>query len=405
MKATRVIATTAAALAAVAGGVWIWRNQGDLASGRPFNEWAFTHMDRILPTETVNRPRAARPFVQGPTTPAPQALSDLRYEFGGRSNSIEDLHRHTNSTSLLVLHRGQIVHEEYPGWFAKRGTRFQAFSLSKSVTSIMLGMALERGEIGSIDDPVVRYCPQLEGSAYDGPTIAHLLDMMSGVGGPEDWTDPDAIIYRYQNAVTTGGSVLDVLRSAPKVTEPGTAFNYSTLDTHVLGWVLEAATGMTIARGASERLWGPIGAENDAFYFLTRAEPRTALGGGSFNASTRDLARIGLLMANDGRVGHTQLVPEEWVRRSRGSENPALTAEALGEDGNGHYGYSNQWWTVADSDGAFTGIGVHGQYVWVDPAAEVVIVKTSAAHLAEDDTRDSEIFTAFRAITERLAGR
>lgn len=271
---------------------------------------------------------------------------------------------------------------------------------------MLIGIALERGEIGAITDRVADYLPELAKTGYGQVTLEDLLNMSSGIGAVEDWTVPDAPIRRFETAVSTGGSVLEVIRSTPKLREPGTAFNYSTIDTHVIGWLLEAATGRTLADYATERLWQPMGAEADAFYFLTRGKPRTALGGGSLNATIRDLARVGIIMASGGRVGDTQLVPEAWVARSRGSDLPHLQVGELTDGGGApHYGYSNQWWTLGGDRGAFTGLGVHGQALWIDPDSETVIVKTSAWHDPEDDARDLETRVALEAVVEAVASR
>lgn len=379
-----------------AGGYWLWRNQGELATRRPVNEWTFTHMNVVMPTETIQRPQRPAGLAERGVLPP------VEYEVDGCTRRLSDLHRRTFTTSFLVVHRGLVLAEEYPGRFSGPGVRFQLYSLSKSITSMLIGIAVDRGEIDSIEDPVIRYRPELVGTAYDGPTVHHLLDMSSGAGGVEDWTIPDAPILRFQDAVTTGGSVLDVIRSLPRETTPGTRFNYSTIDAHVLGWVLEAATGRTLAQLATERLWHPVGAEHDGYYFLTRGRPRTALGGGSLNATTRDLARLGMLMAHGGRVGSEQVVPEAWVARSRGNDLPHLQPGALDAPDLEHYGYSNQWWTLGGPHRAFTGLGVHGQYLWVDPDRDTVIVKTSAWNTADDAERDRETVAALGAIVDQV---
>jgi CubicO group peptidase (beta-lactamase class C family) len=387
----------AAVGAAVAAAAWVWRHQGDIVSSRPINEWTFTHMKAILPTEIIPRTAPARGLPFGPRLP------EVRYAFDGQTRSLTDLHRSTNTTSFLVLHRGQIVAEEYPGTFASRTARFQVFSITKSVTSLLIGIAVERGEIGSIDEPVSDYCPQLRGTGYDGPTIAQLLNMSSGVGDVEDWSVPDAPIIQFETAVTTGGSVLKVIRSLPVRSAPGLSFNYSTIDSHVLGWVLEAATGMSLARNAATRLWAPLGAETDGYYFLTRGRPRTALGGGSLNATTRDLARIGQLVADGGRVGAEQVVPSEWIAQFRSGTEPHLHVGALGVSGYPHYGYSRHWWTLGGQHRPITGLGVHGQYLWVDPERETVIVKTSAWNKPDDADRDRETVAALQAVVDTLS--
>ena len=396
-KAAAVGGGLAGAVAVGAGSLWLWRHQVDVILGRPLNEWTFSHGRVIVPTENVPR--------SGPTRPLPVRLEplDVRYRYGGRDHRLSELHPRTNTTSFLVLHGGTLIHEVYPGRFAGSGVRVFLFSLSKSVTSMLLGVALAEGAISGVGDPVTLYRPDLAGCAYDGLSIEHLLDMCSGVGDLEDWTNPNALVNRFAEAVLGRGSVLDVVRSAQKFAEPGTVFNYSTLDSQVLSWVLEAATGRTIAGYTAEKLWAKIGAEQDGFYGLTRSRPRTALGSGSLNACARDVARIGLVMAAGGRLHGEQVVPAEWAARSRGRGQPHLEVSALGDSGYPHYGYANQWWTLGGDHRAFTGLGIHGQYLYVDPDAHVVIVKTSAWDSADDEDRDAETIAAFRAVVAHLA--
>ncbi|MET8150459.1 serine hydrolase domain-containing protein [Actinoplanes sp. NPDC049668] len=375
-----------------------WDRQGDLIMRRPFNEWTFTHMNWLMPTERVARSGPHRPL---PLSPDPL---DLTYRFADADHTLVDLHRRTFTTAFIVLHHGAIVHETYPGAFAGPRTRMQLFSVSKSVTSMLVGIALADGAIGSVKDRVTDYRPDFLGTAYDQTTLAELLDMTSGVGEPELWDVPDSGIKRFEQAIMGGGDVTGVIRSAPRTAAPSERFNYSSFDAQILGWVLEAATGTTLAEYAAKRLWRFIGADRDAYYWLTRARPRTAVGAGSFNATPRDVARLGLLMANDGVADGIQIVPREWVRRSRGSDLPQLAVGSLGPSGYPHYGYANQWWTLGDSAfQAFTGIGVHGQYLFVDPSADIVIVKCSAWPTQDDELRDLETITALRRIADHFA--
>jgi CubicO group peptidase (beta-lactamase class C family) len=369
-----------------------WERQGEMIMRRPFNEWTFTHMNWILPAERIGR-GTPRPF---PVEPA--GLGDLRY---GAGFDLDDLHRRTETTAFVVLRDGMLVHEAYPGRFARPGARMQLFSLSKSVLSMMVGIAYADRVIVSLDDTVARYRPDFRGTAYQDVTIAQLLDMTSGVGDLETWDVDDSGIKRFERAVAGGGDVLEVVKSSPRSRPAGDRFNYSTFDSQVLGWVLEAATGQSLARYAERTLWQRIGAEHDAYYWLTRRRPRTAVGAGSLNATARDLARLGQVMADDGRAAGERVVPADWVRRSRLPRHPVGT---LGPSGLPHYGYANHWWTL--DNGAFTGVGVHGQYLYVDPAARVVIVKCSAWPTPDDPDRDAETITALKAVALHLsAGR
>lgn len=375
-----------------------WERQGDLIMRRPFNEWTFTHMSWLMPTERVVRGDEHRPL--GVDS---QPL-DLTYRYGDREYTLAELHRRTFTTAFVVLHKGEIVHESYPGAFAGPRVRMQLFSISKSVTSMLIGIALADGAIGSVKDRITDYRPDFRSTAYAETTIADLLDMTSGVGDLEAWDVPNSGIKRFEQAVMGGGDVAEVIRAAPRTARPGERFNYSTFDAQILGWVLEAATGQSLAAYASEHLWQHLGADRDAYYWLTRARPRTAIGAGSFNATPRDVARLGLLMCHDGMVGDRQVVPRDWVQRSRGSDLAPLAVGALGPSGYDHYGYANQWWTLGESAfHAFTGLGVHGQYLFVDQAAEVVIVKCSAWPTQDDEARDRETIAALRRIADHFA--
>jgi CubicO group peptidase (beta-lactamase class C family) len=375
-----------------------WDKQGDLIMRRPFNEWTFTHMNWLMPTERVASGDAGIPL---PVDNQPLSLS---YRFDGYDRTLHELHRRTHTTAFVVLHRGKIVHETYPGAFTGPRSRMQLFSVSKSVTSILIGIALHDGAIGSEKDRITDYRPDFLGTAYEENTIAELLDMTTGVGDLETWEVPDSGIKRFEQTIMGGGDIADVVRAATRTAPAGERFNYSTFDTQILGWVLEAATGQTLAAYASERLWRKLGCDRDAYYWLTRGRPRTAIGGGSLNATARDVARVGLLMAGDGAYNGEQIVPVEWVRRSRGDDRPHLAVGALGPSGYSHYGYGNQWWTLGpEAHHAFTGLGVHGQYLFVDPAAEVVIVKCSAWPTQDDERRDAETVAALRGVADHFA--
>jgi CubicO group peptidase (beta-lactamase class C family) len=359
---------------------------------RPFSEWTFTHMNWLLPTERVSR---------GEPRPLPEEPADLGTVTYGPGRTLADLHRRTETTAFVVLSDGMLVHEAYPGTFARPGARMQLFSVSKSVLSMMVGIAVADKTITSLGDTVADYRPDFRGTAYQDVTVAQLLDMTSGVGDLEVWDVEDSGIKRFERAVAGGGDVVEIVKAAPRSAGAGERFNYSTFDSQVLGWVLEAAAGRTLASYAETKLWQRVGAERDAYYWLTRRRPRTAIGAGSLNATARDLARLGQVMADDGLAAGERVVPADWVRRSR---VPRHAAGTLGPSGYPHYGYANHWWTL--DNGAFTAVGVHGQYLYVDPAARVVIAKCSAWPTQDDQVRDAETITALRAVATRLsAGR
>ena len=400
MRGSRLVISFALGGALGAGAAWLWRNQGDIGARRPFNEWTFTHMRRIMPIAEV-RAEPGTPLPAGP----PLSLDEVGYGTAPERTLAELISRN-HVTGLAVLHRGMVVHESYPGRFASPAAHFQLFSLTKSVTSLLVGIANSEGDIPELDGTVEAYLPELAGSAYATVTIRQLLNMTSGVGGPEDWTDADALIHRYERAVMNAGSVFEVVRSAPRVANPGARFNYSTVDTHVLGWVLEAAVGSTLAEYLGAKIWRPIGAESDAFYFLSRADPRSALGGGSLNATLRDLARVGQLVAQGGEWEGQQVVPQAWIEAMRDGDVPGLGVGDLDPAYYAaHYGYSRLWWRLGGETRQITGLGVHGQFLVVAPDEQVVIAVTGAWSDADDDVRDAEMIEAARAVIAHLSLR
>lgn len=392
-----LLAGIAGAVGAAAGAAWVWRHQGELAVRRPINEWTFTHMNRLMPTAPVAA-TGAEPWPERTV-----ALDGFRYRFEGTERSLDDLHRRTFSTGFAVIHRGELVHEAYPGRFAAPDRRFQLYSLTKSVTSLLLGIARGDGLLPDLDTPVGDLLPELAGTPFADATVEQLLQMRSGVGDAEDWNVPDALINRYEKAVTGGGSLLELLRAAERTAAPDERFNYSTVDTHVLGMVLERVTGRPLAEWASERLWRPIGAETDAYYFLTRGRPRAALGGGSLNATVRDLARVGELVRNGGRWRGRQIVPESWIDRCCRAVSAGNSPGSLELEDSESYGYSTQWWLIGERPGSITGIGVHGQFLWIDPSTETVIMRTAAWPTPDDPQRSAEAHAAFLALGTWLA--
>ena len=361
------------------------------------NAWTFSHMRWLRPVERVRAAAHPRPL------PKRHRPLKVRYELDGTSFGLSDLHRRTETTAFVVLHRGAVVHEQYPGRFAGGSRRFLLFSLTKSMLSVLVGIAVDEGAIDDLQTPVVSYLPQLRGTAYDGPSVLDLLNMSSGVGDLEDWADPESTIIRLKKAVNGDGTLTDLVTSVQSGTTPGTAFNYSSLDAQVLGWVLEAATGTALPRYAAQRLWSRLGAEHDGFFWLSWTRPRTAIGAGSFNATPRDLARLGLLMTRQGTVGDEHIVSSEWVARCRAGDRPHLAVGALGPSGYPHYGYSRLWWTVDGPRRPVTGLGIYGQYLYVDTEADVVIVKSSAWPTPDDPDRDRETITALQAVADYLA--
>ncbi len=269
-------------------------------------------------------------------------------------------------TALVVLSEGKITHESY-----HLGTELDdrriSWSVAKSFLSLLTGILLDEGAL-TLADPVIQHVPKLAGSAYDGATLEDVLQMESGVAFDEDYLDPKSDINRMGRVLALGGTLDDFTADlSERNREPGTEMRYVSMDTHVLGMVLRGATGRSIPDLMAEKLTGPMGI--DAGYYLTDGDGVAFVLGG-MNLKARDYARMGLMIAQGGRLGDRQIVPRAWVEA-------ATTPSAATQPGDMGYGY--QFWFPSDArPGEVQAQGVYGQFVYIDRARDVVIAVNGA---------------------------
>lgn len=295
-------------------------------------------------------------------------------------------------TSLLVLHEGWIVHERYHLGTNPEDRRI-SWSMAKSFLSALFGVIEAEGAIGSLDDPVTDYVPRLVGTAYDGVTIRHILQMTSGVAFDEDYLDRNSDINRMGRVLALGGTMDGfAVNLTERAAPPGERWQYVSIDTHVLGMVLRAATGRDLPSLLSEKIIAPLGLERDPYYITDGEGVAFALGG--LNLTTRDYARFGLMFARGGAYDGRQIVPQAWVRASTSPSAPT-------PQGALRYGY--QWWIPKDGpDGVFMARGIYGQYIYINPGRDVVIVATGADRaFRQQGVHDSNI-AIFRSIAAAL---
>lgn len=326
----------------------------------------FRTMDAFFPTENVEAGKAARLPVKLATHPGPVTMGDASLAF-------DDALVRNYTNALLVIRDGKIEDERYLNG-ASASDRFMSWSVAKSIVSILMGIAVDRGLI-DIRDPVEKYLPDLKGTAYEGATVEQLLLMRDGTSYTEDASDGQSTLEliraraMHRNEMRFA-DIADL--GLTRVVPPGERFHYSTLTSTILGRVVESATGKTLAQFTEEALWKPAGMEAPAYWLLDGDLPEgRALGGGGFNATLRDYGRIGLLMLNEGKATNgRRIVSKEWVRASTRypGTQPVIPQAPRG--------YQFQWWTMLGTE-RFDAIGVHGQFVSIDPATNTVIVKLS----------------------------
>lgn len=304
----------------------------------------------------------------------------------------------TFTNAFLVMRDGRIVFEHYRNRMTPE-TRHIGFSMTKTITAMLVGQALERGEIASLDDPVSKYVPELANGGYAKATIRDVLQMRSGADIDEryDFGENPSLAGRIHETaiVRNEARFADFAIDVGSRAEPGSAFNYATLDTAVLGWVLENATGQTLEDLTESRIWQPMGAEFDGF-FIADGPPEAgrALNGMGFNATLRDFARLGQMMLDGGVANGTRVLPEGWV--------PAMTA--MKPTGGPMPGYGFQTWQVDDEPGAYAAVGLAGQYIYVHPATRTVIVKLSHFPPGNDAEVSRATVEYFRAVARQSLG-
>ncbi len=345
----------------------------------------------------VDRPAQAQPL------PRASAPPPIRYRTDGFQLTLEDYLERQRVTGLLVLKNGEIVAEHYR-YDRNDNHRFRSASMAKSVTSLLVGVAQAKGQIASLDDAAERYARDLAGSPYGATSIRHLLRMSSGLTFTERYDGKDDVARLSQAGITGRPTVQQVLQSiTQRHSPPGEKFVYASAETEVLGRVLTAATGRSMADLTREWLWEPLGAEQDAFWCTDQAGQEAAYH--CFNATLRDWARLGLLMAQDGKVGERQVVPRDYVLEAT---DPARQPPALRPlRATPYFGYGYQFWLMPLKERTFAMQGVYGQAVYVQPSSGIVMVQTAvwpAASGQQDPRPGIERNALWLGVLESLGG-
>jgi hypothetical protein len=304
----------------------------------------FSSMKELFFNVAVKRSGAVAPLAESKRELA------KTYQFAGKTKSVQDWLDATKTTSLVVLHNGAIVHESYELGTKPDDQRI-SWSMAKSFLSAIFGTAVADGSIKSLDDPVDAYVPRLKGTVYEGVTIRNVLRMSSGVKFDEDYEAFGSDINRMGRVLAMGGSMDEFAAGlAAREREQGTARQYTSIDTHILGMVLRAVTGKDLPALMEERLWSKLGVEDDAIFLTDGYGVAFALGG--LNMRTRDYARFGQMVLDGGMANGQQIVPADWIMEATAASAPpaAKTTDKMG------YGY--QWWIPVNSNGEFFAIGI-----------------------------------------------
>ena len=370
------------------------RAASDATNATPENR-AATNQDQVWPHRVIRRGDAVRPL-----PPHVRSLADLTFEVGDVRLSLSDYMARRRTVGLLILKDGEVALEQY-GMGTGPESRPTSYSIAKSMTSTLVGAAFHDGAIGSLDDRCDLYLPQLCGSAYEGVTVRDAMRMCSGVAWSEE-EDGQADAGRLHRALASRrqGSILDLACTLPRAQPQGAVFNYSTVESCVLGAVVAAATGRPLADYCAETIWGPAGMEANGYWML-EAEGGQEMGGFGVSARLRDIGRFGQLVLEDGEAFHgRRVLPLGW-RDLAGQPDSAPTGFGRLMPGS-PMGYGYHWWALPHLPtgihaGAFIAIGAFGQYIYVHPTAQVVAVIQSAWRQHDDSDAAAETFALLRA--------
>jgi CubicO group peptidase (beta-lactamase class C family) len=333
---------------------------------------ALSNFDTLFPARTIEAPPVASPLGRAPVEPP------ISYQHDGRRADLDDYLNRQPVTGFLVARGGTILVERYQYARTDRH-RLTSFSMAKTITGLLVGLAVHDGAIRSLDDNAQDYAPALRGTEYGRTPLRALLQMASGVAFDENYSNAGGDIYRLAStALGQEGSLAALKLFDKRVARPGERFSYSSAETLVLGLVLTGATGRPPGEYASERLWKPLGAEANASWIVdTQGQEITYA---YFNAVLRDWARLGLMLAHDGAWAGRQVVPSAWVRDST---RPGVSP-----------GYGYQVWLNPTKRPTFQLRGLRGQFVFVDPASKTVLVQTAL----RDTQGDAELMNLWRSL-------
>ncbi len=374
-------------------------------STHPHLRWGFLHTREIVPTARIER--GTGPVLA--LDPDPQDVDGITFPWAGGRMTVAQMLDRTSTDGFLVLHRGRIAAERYGAGMTPTTTHLLQ-SVSKSIAGTVAGVLVGRGQLDP-DAPVSRYVEELAGTSFDGATVRHVLDMRTGTAYDETYDDPASDVFltevlagwRPPAGALPVASVYEQITRLGNARPHGTVFDYRSILTELLGWVLERAAGIRYPELVSETLWSRIGAEQDADITIRHG---VTLPDGGICATLRDMARFGLAHLREGRVGDVQVVPREWVLDTRRGDEDCRRAYAQAEGLDVHPGemYRSQWW-VLEAGSVYAALGIHGQSVYINVPADIVCVKLSTWPSPVDDELEGCCLAAFTAIAETLGGR
>ena len=371
----------------------------------PKLRWTFCHFREIQATRRVARGR-------GPASPLPEsldpAIDGLTFTpIGGDQTMTWQESLHANYTDgILVLHRGQVVYEYYSGCLNAEG-RHGAMSVTKSFVGTVAEILIADGVL---DDTkrVSEYVPELESSAFGSATVRQVMDMTAALDYNENYADPESDIWQYAAAgdptpkpasYTGPRNFYEFLQGVEQQGTHGEAFIYKSINTDALAWVIARASGKDFIEHLSERIWKPLGMDQEADMMIDSLG--TPFSAGGLNLSLRDAARFGQTLLQQGQWQGEQVIPASAVASISGGGDPAKFVGA-GYTTLPGGSYRSQWWALHNDNGAYSARGIHGQAIYIDPTAEMVIARFATYPISFNAAIDPTSLPAYQAVADYL---
>lgn len=372
----------------------------------PALRYSVCHMRQFMPTTIVEAAKTKQYKFKEKYDNAIDSLSFLPLNSSESMIWKESLSKNYTD-GILILHKGKIVYEKYFGELKPDGLH-AAMSVSKTLTGTLGALLVEEGTLDE-NKTGADYIPELKGSAFGNATIRQILDMTTGLLYSEDYSNPQAEIWAFSAAgnpfskpdsPNSASNYYEYLKTVQQQGEHGNIFAYKTINTDVLGWIISRVTRKGIPELLSERIWKPLGTHIDGYYQIDGAG--IAFAGGGFSANMRDMAMFGEMIRKMGKFNNQQILPVNLIKdiMNGGSQeafNKSVYANTLK-----NWSYRNMWWILHNEHGAFAARGVHGQTIYIDPKAEMVIVRFASHPEAKNSKIDPTSLPAYQAVAEYL---
>ncbi len=377
----------------------------------PRLRWSVCHLREFLPTEQISRGLGApAPLDYLPRSELAQmaktidALTFVPLNSDNTMTWEESLYANYTD-GMLIMHEGRVIYERYFGCLEEDG-KHAVMSMTKSFTGLLAEILVVEGALD--DSALVRdIIPEIGNSAFSTATVRQVMDMTTGLQYSEDYTDPNADIWLYSAAASplpkpkdyTGpNGYWEYLQQVKPEGNHGDEFHYKTINSDMLGWIISRVSGKSVTELASERLWSRIGAEQDAYQTVDGTGVPFA--GGGITAGMRDLGRFGQLVLNGGVANGKRLFPEQVVENIKAGGDRSKFGSGFPTMGNASY--TSQWWVFHNENGAFAARGVHGQTIYIDPTADMVLVRFASHPNAKNGVIDPTSLPAYQAVADFL---